>query len=94
MSKFNDLYESIVMSDAEKWAQKVNVKTGRMHDLLNIPPNKKIIDVYKSGTTLAKDLLKAVNGNKKQASSMLAFAANVDKRNNILDMALKAIKKL
>ena len=93
MSKFNKLYESL-MNDQEKWSKEIKVKTGRMHRLLGIPQGKKIIDVYSSGITLAKDLLKAVNGNKKQASSMLAFAANVDKDNNVLDKALHAIKKL
>ena len=93
MSKFNELYKEI-LNEAEKWAQDVDVKKGKMHRLLNVPSDKKIIDVYKSGKKLAQDLLNAVNGDKKKASSMLAFAANVDPTNNVLDTALHAIKTL
>lgn len=90
---FDRLYESM-LTDQDKWVNTVKVKKGRMHKLLRIPQDKKIIDVYTSGKKLAQDLLKALNGNKKEASSMLAYASNVDKRNNVLDSALKAIKKL
>jgi hypothetical protein len=92
-----ELYESVMaMSDDNggQWAQSVNVKKGKMRKLLKIPADQKVTDVYTSGEKLAKDLLKAVNGNKKEASSMLAFSANVDPENNVLDKALHAIKKL
>ncbi len=94
MSKFNELYSGIMSEAKKKWAQDVDVKKGKMHRLLNVSADKKIIDVYKSGKQLAQDLLNAVNGDKKKASSMLAFAANVDSRNNVLDTALQAIENL
>lgn len=77
----------------DKWAQGIDVKEGKMTKLLNIPKGKKITDVYTSGKKLAEDLLKAVDGDKKKASSMLAFAANVDKTDNVLDTALRNISK-
>lgn len=94
MSKFMELYEELMGEAKKKWAQDVNVKKGKMHRLLNVPADKKIIDVYTDGKKLAQDLLNALNGDKNKAASMLAFAANVDARNNILDTALHAIKNL
>lgn len=91
------LFESFVESinEAEK---------GLMHKILNIPADKKISDVYKSGEDLARDMLKAVKSKKlvpvkdirRKATSMLAFAANWPKegKNTVIDKALKAIKKI
>ena len=97
MSKFLKLCEEIkrgMDEDGEKWAQDVNVKRNKMRRLLKIPADQKLTDVYTSGHKLAKDLLKAVDGNKKEASSMLAYAANIDSKDNVLDRALHAIKSL
>lgn len=77
----------------EKWAQGVDVEKGKMHRLLNVPPDKKITDVYTDGKKLATDLVKAT-GSQKEAASMLAFAANVDKQNNVLDSALAYMKEI
>lgn len=91
------LFESFVESinEAEK---------GLMHKILNIPADKKISDVYKSGEDLARDMLKAVKSKKivpvkdirRKATSMLAFAANWPKegKNTVIDKALKVIKKI
>lgn len=79
--------------EKEKWSKGVSVEKGKMHDLLGLAPDEKIIDKYKSGKKLAEDLVKAT-GDKKEAASMLAFAANIDKTNNVLDAALKAIKNI
>ncbi len=77
------------------------VKQGLMHKMLNIPADKKIDQVYKSGKKLAHDLLKAVKESgvadknvRKKATSMLAFAANwpSEGKNTVIDRALKAIK--
>ncbi len=84
----------IKLNESEKWAQDVKPKRGKMHDLLNIPDGKQISQVYTSGETLAKALVRALNGDEKKASSMLAFAANVDKTNNVLDSALHYMKKI
>jgi len=80
--------------ESEKWAQDVKPKRGKMHDLLNIPDGKQISQVYTSGQALAKALVRALNGDEKKASSMLAFAANVDKTDNVLDSALHYMKKI
>lgn len=91
------LFESFVtdINEAEK---------GLMHKILNIPADKKISDVYKSGEELAKDMLQAVKSKKlvpakdirRKATSMLAFAANwpSEGKNTVIDKALKAIKKV
>lgn len=93
------LFESFVHEINESKAKK-----GLMHRLLNIPDDKKIDDVYKSGKELAEDLLKAVKKSKmvpqkdirRKATSMLAFAANwpSSKSENVLDKALSAIKNI
>lgn len=70
----------------------VNYKKGKMHDILNIPDDKKITDVYTSGKELAKDLVDKVG--KKEATGMLAFAANINKEHDIFDIALSAMKNL
>lgn len=78
---------------------------GLMHELLRIPEDKKISDVYrKDGRKLAKDLLTAVKREKtvplkdvrSKATSMLAFAANWpnDGENSLMDRALSAIKTI
>lgn len=77
----------------EKWAQKVDVEEGKMHKKLGVPKDKKIKDVYSSGEKLAKDLLDAV-GNKKEATGMLAYAANVNSEKDVFDYALSAMKNL
>jgi hypothetical protein len=82
------------LNEDKKWVANVKPKRGKMHDLLNIPEDKNITDVYSSGEKLAKALLRAVNGDQKKASSMLAFAANADKTNNVLDSALHYMKKI
>jgi hypothetical protein len=93
------IYESFIEDLNEAKAQK-----GLMHKLLNIPDNKKIGDVYKSGEELAHDLLNAVKKAKivpskkirQKATSMLAFAANWPSSpdSSVLDKALKSIKKI
>jgi hypothetical protein len=96
MSKFNELYEVTMNIDGTErdWSQAVNIKKGKMRKLLKIPAGKLVSDMYTDGSQLASDLLRAVNGNKKEASSMLSYVANIDDTNNVLDKALHAIKKL
>ncbi len=78
---------------------------GLMHELLRIPEDKKISDVYKKdGRRLAKDLLTAIKREKtvplkdvrSKATSMLAFAANWpnDGEDSLMDRALSAIKSI
>ncbi len=69
------------------------VHKGKMHKLLGVPAGEKITDHYKSGRALASALLKAT-GDKKEATGMLAFAANLDKDNNVLDAALHHMKDM
>lgn len=93
------LYEGFVEQINE-----AKVSKGLMHKLLNVPEDKKISDVYKSGKELAHDLLDAVKKAKivpskevrKKATSMLAFAANWPSSpdHSVLDKALKEIKKI
>lgn len=91
------LFEAFVenLNEAEK---------GLMHKLLEVPQDKKIGEVYKSGEKLATDLLHAVKAAKivplkdvrKKATSMLAFAGNwpSEGKNSVIDKALKAIKDI
>ena len=97
MSILNELQELMDLdsiNEGKKWVGKVKPKRGKMHDVLNIPAVETISSKYTSGASLAKALLRAVNGDEKKASSMLAFAANADKTDNVLDAALHYMKKI
>lgn len=84
MNKFQELYETVV---EKKWAKKVKPEKGKMKKVLGIPDDKEISDVYSSGKKLAKDLTDKVG--LKDAKSMLAFAANVNKKEDVFDVALR-----
>lgn len=96
MSKFNNLYH-FFLEDA-KWSKGIKVRKGKMRSLLGISQDEKITDKYENtiegGKKLAKELLDAVGGNKREAASMLAFAANISSKAQVFDKALKAIKEL
>jgi hypothetical protein len=97
MSILSKLQDVIDLNEGEKpdnWVGKVKPKRGKMHELLNIPEDKTISSKYKSGAALAKALVRALNGDEKKASSMLAFAANADSAENVLDSALSYMKKI
>ena len=96
----------------ENFIQEINEKKkfgesekGLMHEVLGVPSDKKIEDVYKDNPRkLAKDLLMAIKKNKivpndevrSKATSMLAFAANWpnDGKNSLMDKALSSIKNI
>jgi hypothetical protein len=67
-------------------------KHGKMHQVLGIPEDKEIKDVYTSGRKLAEDLVAKVG--RKEAFSMLAFVANINKEEDIYDVALRAVKNV
>jgi len=81
------------MNEDEKWAQDAKPKKGKMHELLGLKDNETVSSKYTSGEKLAKALLRATNNDRKKVASMLAFAANVDKSDNVLDSALRYMKK-
>lgn len=72
----------------------VEVEKGKMHKLLGLKDDEKITDVYTSGEKLAKDLVKALKGDQKEAAGMLAYAANISSVENVLDDALSALKDM
>jgi peptide subunit release factor 1 (eRF1) len=94
-----ELYESFTESLNEARTRK-----NLMHELLQIPEDKKISDVYKSGRKLAEELVAAIKKNnlvpekevQRKAASMLSFAGNWpnDPKNSIFDVALKHVKSL
>jgi len=61
-----------------KWIQKSvesgKVRRGKMHEVLGIPENKDIDDVYKSGESLARALVRKVG--RGRAMKMINWAAN------------------
>jgi len=93
------LYESFTESLNETRTRK-----NLMHELLGIPEDKKISDVYKSGRKLAEELVAAIKKNnivpekevQRKAASMLAFVGNWpnDSKNSVFDVALKHVKSL
>ena len=86
-------FESFV-SEGELYNVKKDVKKGKMHDLLGVPQDKEISDVYDDPMKLANDLVDAVGGDQQEATGMLAFAANINPAINIFDKALKAMKEI
>ncbi len=83
----------IKVEEGELYDVKKKVKAGKMHKLLGVPEDKEITDVYTDPKKLAEDLVKAT-GDKKEATGMLAFAANINPANNIFDKALKAMPEV
>jgi peptide subunit release factor 1 (eRF1) len=93
------LYESFAESLNES-----RTRTNLMHELLQIPADKKISDVYKSGRKLAEELVEAIRKNnlvpekevQRKAASMLAFVGNWpnDPKNSVFDVALRHVKSL
>jgi peptide subunit release factor 1 (eRF1) len=93
------LYESFTESLNESRTRK-----NLMHELLQIPADKKISDVYKSGRKLAEELVDAIKKSnivpekevQRKAASMLAFVGNWpnDPKNSVFDVALKHVKSL
>lgn len=78
--------------DEVNWSKGVKIEKGKMYKVLGIPDDGKIIDNYKDGKKLAKDLVAKVG--KKEAAGMLAYVANLDPKQNVLDIALKSMKEI
>jgi hypothetical protein len=97
------LYENFISDRENTINEAKKAEKGLMHKLLGIAEDKKISDVYTSGSKLAKDLMQAVKDSKivpaakvrSKATSMLAFAGNWPKegKDTVIDKALEAIKK-
>lgn len=86
-----------LIAEAEEgklWAKDAHPDEGKMHRMLDIPKGKKVTEVYTSGKSLAKDLLKANKGDKRKTAGMLGFVANVNKGTSVFDKALKALADL
>jgi hypothetical protein len=93
LQTFEDfINENYTHLNEEKWSKDVKIEKGKMHKILDIPEDKKIIDVYKDPKKLAKDLLDKTS--KKEAAGMLAYAANINPKENIFDEALKELKNI
>ena len=103
LTHYSDFVESL--NEAKKSIDTSGVEKGLMHDLLNIPEDKKIADVYKSGRKLAEDLVAAIKREKivpekevqSKAAQMLVFAGNwpkTDSKNSIFDVAARYVKHL
>jgi hypothetical protein len=103
LDTYNDFVQDL--NESKKNIDTSNIKKGLMHELLNIPEDKKIDDVYKSGKKLAEDLVTALKREKivpekdvqAKAAQMLVFAGNwpkTDSKNSIFDVAARHIKSL
>lgn len=103
ISDYTDFLNSI--NESKKPIDTSGVRKNLMHELLNIPEDKKISDVYKSGRKLAEDLVHALEAKnivpkkdiQAKAAQMLVFAGNwpkTDSKNSIFDVAARHIKSL
>lgn len=82
---------SLILEDEQ--LSDVDVEEGKMHDLLDVPQDENISDKYDDGEQLARDLVDAT-GDEQEASSMIAYAANIDPEDNIFDDALDAFNEI
>lgn len=74
--------------DKEKWSKDVEIKSGKMRELLGVPDDEKFEDHYKGDEKkLVKDLIAKTD--RSEAASMINFVANVDPHENIFDRAQK-----
>ena len=92
-SELRLIIKEIILNEKEKWAKDVKPEKGKMHRMLGLKPDENIATKYTSGKKLAADLLKAAK-NKKEATGMLAFSANISPKDNVFDKALRAMKDL
>lgn len=93
------------LNESKRSIDTSGIRKGLMHELLNIPADKNIADVYKSGKKLAEDLVAALKRDKvvpgkdvqAKAAQMLVFAGNwpkTDSKNSIFDVAARHVKTL
>lgn len=100
---YGDFVQSL--NESKKDIDTSGIRKNLMHELLDIPEDKKIADVYKSGKKLAEDLVAALKRKKivpekdiqAKAAQMLVFAGNwpkTDAKNSVFDVAARHVKNL
>jgi hypothetical protein len=103
ISEYSEFVE--IVNEAKKSIDTSGIRKNLMHELLDIPEDKKISDVYKSGKKLAEDLVNALESKnvvpkkdiQAKAAQMLVFAGNwpkTDSKNSIFDVAARHVKTL
>ena len=103
LSSYGDFVQDL--NESKKDIDTFGVRKNLMHELLDIPEDKKISDVYKSGRKLAEELVRALEMKdvvpkkdiQAKAAQMLAFAGNwpkTDSKNSIFDIAARHVKSL
>ena len=103
LSSYGDFVQDL--SESKKDIDTSGVRKNLMHELLDIPEDKKISDVYKSGRKLAEDLVNALERKnvvpnkdvQSKAAQMLVFAGNwpkTDAKNSVFDVAARHVKSL
>jgi Asp-tRNA(Asn)/Glu-tRNA(Gln) amidotransferase B subunit len=103
LSSYGDFVQDL--NESKKDIDTSGVRKNLMHELLDIPEDKKISEVYKSGRKLAEDLVRALEMKdvvpkkdiQAKAAQMLVFAGNwpkTDSKNSIFDVAARHVKFL
>lgn len=103
LSSYGDFVQDL--NESKKDIDTSGIRKNLMHELLGIPEDKKISDVYKSGKKLAEDLVEALKKDKTvpekdiqaKAAQMLVFAGNwpkTDSKNSVFDIAARHVKSL
>ena len=103
LSSYGDFVRNL--NESRKDIDTSKIRKNLMHELLDIPEDKKISEVYKSGRKLAEDLVHALEMKnivpkkdvQSKAAQMLAFAGNwpkTDSKNSIFDVAARHVKSL
>jgi hypothetical protein len=88
-------FDQFILNEAKnsKTLSRIHIKPGKMHKLLGIPEKERIEDHFNDGKHLAMALVKALGGDQRKASGMLAWVANIQKGPSIFDKALSSLKE-
>ena len=103
LSSYGDFVRNL--NESRKDIDTSGIRKNLMHELLDIPEDKKISEVYKSGRKLAEDLVDALKKEedipgkdvRSKAVQMLLFAGTwpkTDTKNSVFDVAARHVKSL
>lgn len=88
----NEIFQTALEILKKYNKQHKKVRKGRLSEVLGLEKGEVVSDRYSSGIDLARDLMKKIR-NKKEASQMISFVANMHPELQIYQDALKAISK-
>lgn len=77
------------LEEKKEWSKDIDIKEGSMREILGVPEDKTIADIFDSAESAVKKLIDAVG--REKAAGMINFAANINKEDNFLDKMQKVL---